>query len=247
MSRVNPTEPVLAVRPRRPRILSVLLTVFTAGVGCTAAPEQASAEVAGTGTSALAASQLTVTLRTWSGHYLVADKGGGAALMAYSTVAKDWETFTLTDVNGGSLVSGDVVTLQGIGGQWASAINGGGSSIQVTATAPQSWEQFSVVKLNGTGTIVNGDKIALKTTLSGQFLSAVNAGGGEVNAAGASAREWETLTLGITSFGGGGTEPDFGPNVLVFDPSMSAATVQSRVTSIFKQQETNQFGDSTLR
>ncbi|NEB01251.1 RICIN domain-containing protein [Streptomyces sp. SID13726] len=36
--------------------------------------------------------------------------------------------------------------------------------------------------------------------------------------------------------------PDLGPNVLVFDPSMSAATIQSRLDSVFRQQETNQFG-----
>ncbi|WP_399343301.1 RICIN domain-containing protein [Umezawaea sp. Da 62-37] len=36
--------------------------------------------------------------------------------------------------------------------------------------------------------------------------------------------------------------PDFGPNAIVFDPSMSAATIQSRVDQIFAQQERNQFG-----
>ncbi|MFJ2828186.1 RICIN domain-containing protein [Streptomyces sp. NPDC087263] len=35
---------------------------------------------------------------------------------------------------------------------------------------------------------------------------------------------------------------DLGANVVVFDPSMSAATIQSRLDSIFQQQQTNQFG-----
>ncbi|MEV2211496.1 RICIN domain-containing protein [Streptomyces sp. NPDC050997] len=39
-----------------------------------------------------------------------------------------------------------------------------------------------------------------------------------------------------------GTNPDLGPNVVVFDPSMSSSTIQSKLTSIFQQQETNQFG-----
>jgi len=30
--------------------------------------------------------------------------------------------------------------------------------------------------------------------------------------------------------------------VTVFDPSMSAATIQSRLTTVFNQQQTNQFG-----
>ncbi|MBL1087338.1 RICIN domain-containing protein [Streptomyces actinomycinicus] len=37
-------------------------------------------------------------------------------------------------------------------------------------------------------------------------------------------------------------DPDLGPNVLLLDPSMSSATVQSRLDSVFRQQETNQFG-----
>ncbi|MFI9382183.1 RICIN domain-containing protein [Kutzneria sp. NPDC052558] len=51
------------------------------------------------------------------------------------------------------------------------------------------------------------------------------------------------------SIGGGGTTPppppgtpDFGPNVTVFDPSMSASTIQSKLTSVFSAQETAQFG-----
>ncbi|WP_399947040.1 RICIN domain-containing protein [Streptomyces sp. BBFR25] len=35
---------------------------------------------------------------------------------------------------------------------------------------------------------------------------------------------------------------DLGPNVLVFDPSMPSSTIQSRLDSVFRQQETNQFG-----
>ncbi|MFG2883505.1 RICIN domain-containing protein [Streptomyces sp. NPDC048297] len=37
-------------------------------------------------------------------------------------------------------------------------------------------------------------------------------------------------------------DPDLGPNVVVFDPSMSASTIQARLNTIFQQQETNQFG-----
>ncbi len=36
--------------------------------------------------------------------------------------------------------------------------------------------------------------------------------------------------------------PDLGPNVTIFDPSMSASTIQSRLNQVFNQQVTNQFG-----
>ncbi|GIF20717.1 hypothetical protein BJ973_001378 [Actinoplanes tereljensis] len=38
--------------------------------------------------------------------------------------------------------------------------------------------------------------------------------------------------------------PDLGPNVTVFDPSMSASTVQSKLTSVFNAQVSNQFGSA---
>ncbi len=38
--------------------------------------------------------------------------------------------------------------------------------------------------------------------------------------------------------------PDLGPNVAVFDPTMPASTIQSRLNSIFQQQERNQFGSN---
>jgi hypothetical protein len=37
--------------------------------------------------------------------------------------------------------------------------------------------------------------------------------------------------------------PDLGPNVSIFDPSMSASTIQSKLTSVFNQQVSNQFGN----
>ncbi|MFJ3308806.1 RICIN domain-containing protein [Streptomyces sp. NPDC086549] len=38
------------------------------------------------------------------------------------------------------------------------------------------------------------------------------------------------------------SNPDLGSNVVVFDPSMSSSTIQSKLDSIFQQQQTNQFG-----
>src|ERR1051326_5183122 len=36
--------------------------------------------------------------------------------------------------------------------------------------------------------------------------------------------------------------PDFGPNVLLFDSSTTATTIQSRIDAVFDRQERNQFG-----
>jgi hypothetical protein len=36
--------------------------------------------------------------------------------------------------------------------------------------------------------------------------------------------------------------PDFGPNVLIFDPSTSSSSIQSRIDAVFRQQQSAQFG-----
>ena len=59
--------------------------------------------------------------------------------------------------------------------------------------------------------------------------------------------EFQVFTPG-SGGGGGGTctggsnTPNFGPNVDVFDPSMSAASIQSTLDSVFNTQKLNQFG-----
>src|SRR5207248_11101737 len=47
------------------------------------------------------------------------------------------------------------------------------------------------------------------------------------------------LVLGAPAWAAG---PDFGPNVMIFDPSMSTAQIQSVVDSIYAQQVDSEFG-----
>jgi hypothetical protein len=61
--------------------------------------------------------------------------------------------------------------------------------------------------------------------------------------------EFGVYTTGSSGGGGGGTScpaqsntPNFGPNVDIFDPSMSSASIQSTLDSVFNTQKLNQFG-----
>ncbi|MEU4826831.1 discoidin domain-containing protein [Actinomadura sp. NPDC023710] len=63
----------------------------------------------------------------------------------------------------------------------------------------------------------------------------------------ARATQWGYSLFGMAvhTGSGGGTLPgggDLGPNVLVFDPSMSTSDVQGRLDAVFREQESNQFG-----
>jgi hypothetical protein len=60
-----------------------------------------------------------------------------------------------------------------------------------------------------------------------------------VHTAGSSPSPSVSPTPSTSPLPGGGP---LGPNVIVFDPSMPAASIQSQVDTVFHQQETNQFG-----
>ena len=54
-------------------------------------------------------------------------------------------------------------------------------------------------------------------------------------------------SFNVSGSGGGtttppGNTPDFGPNVTVFDPSMSTSDIQSKINSVYNTQATNEFG-----
>src|SRR5581483_12021650 len=66
-----------------------------------------------------------------------------------------------------------------------------------------------------------GSRMPLRLVLAAGVLTCVLAGAGQVHAASA---------------------PDFGPNVLVFDPSMSTSQIRAAVDAVSTQQLPNQFG-----
>ncbi|WP_190276679.1 carbohydrate-binding protein [Catenulispora acidiphila] len=57
---------------------------------------------------------------------------------------------------------------------------------------------------------------------------------------------WNLNSLAFTAGGGCGTScggtPNFGPNVLVFDPSMSASTIQNQINTVYNAQQSNEMG-----
>jgi len=48
--------------------------------------------------------------------------------------------------------------------------------------------------------------------------------------------------LGVLPHGRIASDPDFGPNVTIFDPSTPKATIQAKLDSVFSTQESSQFG-----
>ncbi|QSQ18305.1 peptidase M12 [Myxococcus landrumensis] len=126
----------------------------------------------------------TITLRASSGHYVVAEGGGGANVNANRVAVGPWERFQLVDLDGNELKTGDLVQLQTVNGNFVQASNGGGTTVDSLSTAPGTWQTFRMWKMAGTGlsTIDAGDGVVLGTPTPGypKYWEAEGGGGAGV-------------------------------------------------------------------
>ena len=139
-------------------------------------------------------------------NFMVAEAGGGDTTYANRTAQGPWETFTLIDINGGNLVSGDTIRLQTHNGYFVVAENGGtpdqepspNARVKANRLLPSIWEQFTVEKVSGSpgSTIIDNDQVAIKS-YNGYYFTAINGGGDEVYANRRQILSWETFTIKI--------------------------------------------------
>lgn len=95
--------------------------------------------------SAAAEKQISISLKTHKGFYLVAEKGGGGAVNANRKKAREWETFTLIDLNGGHLYPRDKIHLKTYNGKhYVVAEGGGGGVVRADSTIPRELETFVI-------------------------------------------------------------------------------------------------------
>jgi hypothetical protein len=144
----------------------------------------------------------TTAFQTIFGYFVVAEGGGGDVLNANRTAVGPWETFTVIDLNGGALESGDLINIQSIGGYYVVAEGGGGDVVNCNRTVPLQWETFRIEKIGGGGTIGSGDSISLQAyngwnCCGGNYVVAEGGGGANVNANRGAVGPWETFTIHI--------------------------------------------------
>jgi len=154
---------------------------------------------------ALTTSELLVAFRSSDNtHYLTAEADGGGSVSTNRTSIGAWERFIISDLNGGSLVSGDQVQVRHVnaaGSSWwlTADVNGGGpgSILRANRTFPQSWETFVISKAGG-GSVGGGSQVNLRAA-NPYFVSAQQGGGlsgdGSVLVDRTVAGAWETFTL----------------------------------------------------
>ncbi len=147
-------------------------------------------------------STYTTAFQSSGGFFVVAENGGGSVVNANRTGIGPWETFTVIDINGGSLESGDLVNIQTSGGFFVVAELGGGDVVNANRTAAGGWETFRIEKVGGGGGIGSGDSISLQAFNGwngggGNYFVAEGGGGSVVNANRGAVGPWETFTIHI--------------------------------------------------
>src|SRR5450755_1509125 len=134
---------------------------------------------------------------------------------------------------------GSSQSICGVTLQWEAAY---GSAFQIqTSTDGSTWTSIYSTT-TGTGGTQN-----LTVSGTGRYIRMY----GTARGTGYGYSLWEFQVFGTGSGGGGGggtgctgqsNTPNFGSNVYIFDPSMSSASIQSTLDSVFNTQKLNQFG-----
>jgi hypothetical protein len=144
---------------------------------------------------------------------------------------------------------------------FASGSGGGGNTVTVTTPGSQSWTVGTAASL----------QIQASDSASGQTLTysatglpaglSINASSGLISgtpttagtgsttvtvkdttgATGSATFSW-TVNAQATGCTGQSNQPNFGPNVLIFNPSQSATTINNSLNTVFSSQKVNQFG-----
>ncbi len=179
------------------------------------------------GVLALPAIAEAATIRASANNQFVAAEAAGAGyLVANRAAASTWEQFQVVNNTDGT------VSIQAtINGRFVTTDMANGARLIASQTAIGESEKFRMVAQTG-GTVAfqavsNNQWVSADLNLSGTLIANRGAVG-----------TWERFTVS----GASPTAPDFGPNVRIFDPSMSQSTIQSQVNSIYSQQQFAQFG-----
>ena len=177
-----------------------------------------------------------------------ASTANGTAVQQYTcngTGAQQWQLRTATD-------SGYYVIVNSNGSQPAIDINGPstavGTQIHLWANGGYSSQEWQPVQesngnyhfvshYSGLCLDVPGASTADSVQLQQYTCNGTGAQSFALNPVGGS-----SPTTSPSSVPTNPANPDLGPNVKIFDPSMSASSIQSTVNSVYSSQQSNQFG-----
>jgi hypothetical protein len=159
-------------------------------------------------------------------NFVSAENAGAGFLIANRAAAAGWEQFTVVNNSDGT-----VSLRAGANNRFVTTDLANGGRLIASQTAIGNNEKFRM-------SAQAGGTVAFQAVSNNQFVSADLNVQGTLIANRASASTWERFTVSGTASAG----PDFGPNVRIFDPSMSQQSIQDQVNSVYAQQQNAQFG-----
>src|SRR5262245_6931295 len=106
-----------------------------------------------------------VHLRASNGiNYVVAEGGGGGAVLADRRTTGPWQTFALFAIDGGPVLDRDRVSVRTSDGRhFLQAAGGGGGAINAAGEQPGPWETF-VIESGADNSIAAGQNVTLRTS-----------------------------------------------------------------------------------
>ena len=146
-----------------------------------------------------------------------------------------WEFGVYTSGGGG----GNTVTVTNPGSQASTVGTAVSKQISATDSAPGQTLTYTATGLPAGLSISSSGLITGTPTTAGSSTTTVTAKDG-TGASGSASFTWTVTTS--ASCPAQSNTPNFGPNVNIFDPSMSSASIQSTLDSVFSTQKLNQFG-----
>ena len=109
-----------------------------------------------------------VALASSGGPFVIADGGGGGDVQAGGWSVDTRAVFSIRDLSGGSLRSGDAVTIQAHNGMYLHADNRG--AMRADSVTADAAERFVLRKVGGKGvSILPGDSVAIQSS-AGRYL-----------------------------------------------------------------------------
>lgn len=116
-----------------------------------------------------------------TGLWVCAENGGGQEVVANRPSMGPWETFYVTDLNGGMFQHGDVIALQASNGRYVCAAGGGGQAVVADRFGLGAWEMFTIHRAAGAGVVTSGDTVWLEVD-NGQYWSVISGGANPIYA-----------------------------------------------------------------
>jgi hypothetical protein len=199
-------------RVNRSMLLPMLLLVAGVSLGGVLAP---------------AVSEAATITAAANNNFVSADNAGATFLIANRATASGWEQFSVVTNSDGT------TSLQAtVNGRFVTTDLANGGRLIASATAIGNNEKFHLVaQSNGT--------VSLQALSNSRWVSADLNISGTLIADRTAPSTWEQFTISGTAVGG---TPNFGPNVVIFDPTMAQSTIQAQINTIFNTQQNNQFG-----